>query len=260
MNRLHWLRRCEAFTLMLAVGATSGCINSDKFTSGRLPYGGGDQLAASSPRDPFLAGGSQRPSETSVAASSPTAQPMSYGTSPNAPYYAAVQNAGLQSPQYAMEGAAPQAPQYAMHANNPQVQQYEVPPGAPQMPQYAMPAGAPPIPQYATPAGAPMTDLRQVAYTPSADNPFNTPPASQSTPSQRQSDLSASPIEQISYEMPAGMPAGSAYEMNPFAEVQGAPSQSPMPQIQPMNGASDAWQPSTGSSAVYDAGGFLPPQ
>jgi hypothetical protein len=130
-----------------------------------------------------------------------------------------------------------------------------------------MPAGVQPAPQYAmnaTPAGAPTTDTRQVAYTPSGENPFNAAPsapsASQPMPPQMQSFPSTSQIEQISYEMPAGMPAGSGYETNPFAEVQGAPNpayQQPISYVQPLNGA-DAWQPSPSSG--FAGGGFLPPQ
>lgn len=271
MNRLHWLRRYDAFVLMLAIGATSGCINSDKFTSGRLPYGGSaDGLAASSPRDPFLTGGSQQPNATGVASATPGAQPTNYDGSPNAPYYAAVQNANSQAPQYPTQPGAlqpqqfagqvdpSQIPQYAMHANSPQAQPYAMPAGAPQPQQYAM---------NGVPAGAPMADMRQVSYTPSADNPFNVPPsappASQPMPPQMQGSPSGSSIEQISYEMPVGMPAGAVYEANPFAEVQGTADvstyQQAMPQIQPMNGA-DAWQPSTSSASGYAGEGFLPPQ
>ncbi len=209
MIRLHRLRRCESLVLMLSVGAASGCINSEKFTSGRLPYGSADSLAATAPRDPFLTGGAAPSNEQRIAATASTTQPSAL-TAPASQFAA-------------MPASVPQMQASQMQASQMQAQQM-------QAPQYAM---------HAAQAGAPMTDMRQAAYTPSEGNPFNTSPTAplgspQMSPQmlpQNASQLHAAPsgsaIEQISYEMPVGMPAGPAYEANPFAEVQGQPSRGP---------------------------------
>jgi len=224
MIPLHWLHRCDALVLMLAVGATSGCINSEKFTSGRMPYGSADQLAATTPRDPFLTGNTAPPREQRMAATASTTQPTSYAAAASAPTGPA--------PNYGMPASPPQlqAPQYAMHAQ---------------------------------PAGTPMTDLRQAAYTPSEGNPFNSPQAasavSQPMPPQRPGTSSGSAIEQISYEMPVRMPAGAVYEANPFAEVEGQPTAA-YPVSSPQMGATDAWQPNPSSSRGFAGTEFLPPR
>jgi hypothetical protein len=231
---------------MLAVAASSGCINSDKFTSGRLPYGAADGLAATAPRDPFLTGGTASQNEPRVAATTPTTQTSALANSAS---------------QFA-----------AMPAGQMSTQQMLAPP----VPAQQLPAQTLPQAYYlnsAESAGTPVTDVRQTAYTPSEANPFNASPAAapmtpqmsppmspQNTPHPVPSD---SAIEQVSYEMPVGMPGEAVYEENPFAEVQGQPiaaDQRPLPQIQPMHGATDAWQPSPISSNNFAGDEFLPPQ
>lgn len=228
------LRRRPCLVLMLAVATSSGCINSEKFTSGRLPYGTADGLAAHAPHDPFLTGGAAQPNEQHVASTAPTTEPMNYAAAASVPTNPAQNYAAMPSGTSQMQPAQMQPPQYAMHA---------------------------------APAGAPMTDMRQTAYTPSEANPFNMSPsassASQPMPSQMPASPTGSAIEQISYEMPVDMPAEAVYDENPFAEVQGQPiaaDQKPLPQIQPMHVATDAWQPSATSSSGFAGNEFLPPQ
>jgi hypothetical protein len=233
MNVFDPRRFWPLLVLSLAVGSSVGCVNSQQFTGGRLPYG--SQLASAAPRDPFVTADQSKPNEATRIADASQMRP----SSPQQGYYD--DTTGMPN-----SFAAPGSP---------------TPMGA--SPQMAY-ASNEVLPQASQPA------MRQTAYVPTrSDNPFATSPAPTGRPQIGSPPMSppamASPIEQISYEMPAGEPAGISAD-DPFAEVSGQPAsrartmQMPPPQIVPMNGTADAWQPSVSSSENWSGDGFLPPQ
>ncbi|MBA3315334.1 MAG: hypothetical protein M3552_02225 [Planctomycetota bacterium] len=209
------LPRRNLCVLTLVFGA--GCANSQQFTAGRLPYGGGDVTAAS-PRDPFLTPGAAEPRAHSQVADA--------------------------SPQMLSQQAA-----FPGTSNNPAMRTQTAPQTA------ALPS-SPYRDDNPFQQPTPVHNTHQAAYVPTdSDDPFAARPTTMSAPSQ-----TAPSIEQMSFEMPVGVTAS-----NPFAEVQGQanpamPYQAPMPQIVPLDGATDSWQPSVTTTSSAQADEFLPPR
>lgn len=232
--------------LVVAAGFASGCTNFDRFTAGRLPYGGLAENNA--PRDPFLGqSDATRVASASGATSSSTpAQPTVAQTSWNGQAVTGDNSASYGTPpQTAMQQPAyPQQQPYAQASAYPQGQPYDD-----RALQTAQPQG------YAPPQG----HVQQTAYPPQQS--YTAPQASmyQAPPASRPENPFATEstgggIQQMSYEMPAAPPA------NPFADIEGSPvGTQPAPVYRPTTSTgTEQWQ-STPTATSYPPDAFLPP-